>query len=119
MSRAKIIVIGGVILAALAVCTGLHFWNVFQEQAIRSLQANAVISEHIGQITKWTFDAQRTGEEEGDDVFVFTVEGEKGSGLVTAEFVTVDADSERIDSGVLKLPSGESYDLISGSPWER
>lgn len=115
MSRTKIMIAGGVILAILAVCTGLHFWNVFQEQAIQSLQANAVINEHIGQITKWTFDAKRTGEEEGDDVFVFAIEGEKGSGSVVAEFVTVDADNERIDSGVLKLPSGEARDLITGS----
>ncbi len=46
------------------------------------------------------------------DVFVFEVKGAKGEGIVTAEFVTIDVDTEAVTSGEIKLPSGETYDLF-------
>ncbi len=86
-------------------------WSVFARQAREALNRNPVIREHIGEVRDMEFEIQATGLEEGDDVFVFRVEGSKGAGVVTAEFDSPDADREEIRSGTLRLPSGKSHDL--------
>ena len=84
----------------------------FEQQVAEDIKDNPVIVQHIGEITSIDVDWTATGEEPGDDVFVFHVNGTKGEGLLTAECITVDADHEDVVSGSLRLPSGETFDLF-------
>ena len=115
-TTAKVLGWPGLIFLVLVVAGvgGLLYWgwDLFVGQAEELLNANPVIQEHIGSIEELTIDFTATGEADGDDVFVFEVKGDKGSGVVTAEFVTIDENSEELRSGKLDLPSGETYDLL-------
>lgn len=94
------------------VASGCGLLAGFEQQVADDIQNNPVIVRHIGDITTIDIDWSATGEEPGDDVFVFQLTGTKGDGLLTAECITVDADHEDVVSGSLRLPSGESVDLF-------
>lgn len=102
------------LLAVVVVVVGLGSWgwNMFEEQVVAALEENPVIQQHIGSITDIEIALEATGETEGDTVFVFRIEGPKGSGLVTADIVTVDEDTEEIRSGILEMSTGETFDLM-------
>ncbi len=87
-------------------------WNLFQDQAEKALDANPVIRQHVGEIERIEADLVASALAEGVDDFVFRIEGTKGTGVVAAEFVTIDADTEEIRSGTLRLSSGETYELL-------
>ena len=117
VKRRRLMVVGivGFILLILVGIGGLGFWglDLFTAQAKDALNKNSVILQHVGEINEIEIDVTATGEAEGQDVFVFRVAGSRGSGVVTAEFVTIDADSEEIRSGSLRLSSGETYELLA------
>ena len=92
--------------------TGCGVLDEFERQVAADIEDNPVILEHIGDIESIETDWTATGEEPGDDVFVFRLKGSKGDGLLTAECITVDADHEDVVSGSLKLPSGTTIDLF-------
>jgi hypothetical protein len=107
-----IVVGGGVLMVALCAGLGLWGWREVSEQFRMAMNENTVIREHLGEVSEISVDFTATGEVPGDDVFVYNVTGEKGTGVVSAEFLTVDADSERIASGTLKLPDGRVLELV-------
>ncbi len=84
----------------------------FEQQVAADIQENPVIREHIGEIQRIETDWDATGEAPGDDVFVFRLDGTLGSGVLTAECITVDADHEDVVSGSLRLPSGRVVALF-------
>ena len=86
-------------------------WTMFEGQAAEAIGRNAVVREHLGEVESVDADLVATGEA-ADDVFVFEVRGTKGAGTVSAELVSVEADTEEVRSGTLRLPSGEVYDLV-------
>ncbi len=104
---------GGAILALLLAVGGFLWWgyDLFHTQARDAVARNPVIERHIGEIRDFDFDLDATGDDPDPEVFVVRVKGTLGSGVVTAKFVTVDADRERIDGGTLVLDGGERYDL--------
>ena len=115
--RALAFIVGavvGIILLVIVGVVGLGAWgwSEIKNQARAALNRNPVILEHVGSVSEIDLDLTATGEQAGADVFVFDVVGEKSTGVVTAELVTVDAETEEIRSGTLRLPSGETYDLI-------
>jgi hypothetical protein len=116
-----VLVVGliGTLLCA-GVCGGGAFWGwgLFEEQAQQALSQNEVIVEHIGEIQSMEIDLMGTGDAAdagtpGGETFVFRIEGSKGSGVVTAEFVTNEADAELLTSGTLTLSNGEVIDLFA------
>ena len=56
-----------------------------------------------------------TGEAEGINEFAFALVGDKGRGHIVAEFITVDADTERLGKGVLTLADGREL-AFEGEP---
>lgn len=105
-------------LMTVACCGGFAFWGwgLFTDQAEAALNRNPIIQRHIGDIEDIDTDFVATGNEENEDVYVFRISGPKGSGTVTAEFLTVDAETEEVVSGTLELSTGETYDLMADVP---
>lgn len=99
------------LIAAGVSAVGYWGWSLFTDQAREAFNQNQVIVHHVGEVQMIHVDLMATGDEESEDVFVFRVQGTKGTGVVTAEFVTVDEETEGILSGTLTLPSGETIDL--------
>ena len=110
-----IVVVGG--LTVVLVCAGLwwHGWNVLADQSRAAMNRNVVILEHLGEVLDIEVELVATADQPNEDVFVFKAVGAKGTGVVTAEFLTVDADNEAIVSGTLELPDGRTFDLVPGS----
>ena len=98
---------------ALLLATGCGVLGEFERQVAEDIKDNPVIRRHIGDIESIDIDWTATGEEPGDDVFVFSLKGSNGEGVLTAECITVDATHEDVVSGSLRLPSGESIDLFA------
>jgi len=110
-------IVGIILLVGLMCCGGMAAfltfgWGIFTEQAKDAMNENAVIQEHIGRVTSIESNFLASADEDNENVFVFEVEGSKGTGTVTAEFITVDDDTEEIRSGTLELPSGDVYELV-------
>jgi len=115
-NQVKILVLsalGLLLVGVLAVGGFVYFgWGLFTDQVRAVLDANPVVQEHVGVVEELEFEFEATGEYEDPDVFVFRVSGPRGSGLVSAKLVSVDADTEELQSGTLHLDSGEVFELL-------
>ncbi|MBS7457026.1 hypothetical protein [Coralloluteibacterium stylophorae] len=89
--------------------------RMFQEQAQAALQADAAVAEHIGEIMVLEMDADATEAAPGEDTFVFDIAGSRGSGRVVADFITIDADTEQLGPGTLRLDDGRAIRLPSST----
>lgn len=89
--------------------------NIFTRQARIAVQRYPLVREHIGTLKTFDFDLAGTGEAEGANEFVFDLVGDKASGRILAEFITVDADTERLGKGVLTLADGREF-AFEGEP---
>ena len=98
-----------VILGAAFVAWG---WSLFSSQARAALNQNPVIRERIGEIREFHLNLSGTAEDSRVNVYVFDLAGPEGRGRVTATFETVDAENERLTSGVLKMSNGEEFELL-------
>lgn len=83
--------------------------DIFTRQAREAAQRYPLVQQHVGTLSRFDLDLMASGEAEGADEFVFDVAGDKGSGRLSAEFITVDAGSERLGRGVLALPDGRTF----------
>ena len=88
----------------------------FAEQVRADIAEHPVIVEHIGEIQEFDYDEDRSLEEEGEDVFVFRLRGDKGGGVLRAACLTVSDDEEDVVSGELIMESGEEYQLFPERP---
>ncbi|KLD70612.1 hypothetical protein [Xanthomonas pisi] len=86
-------------------------WSLFADQARTALQADAVVQEHIGQIRTMRVDLYRTGLAQGDEEFVFNVEGDRGAGRVQATWVSAGSEQEILSDGELILRDGRHFTL--------
>ena len=111
-----LITLGASLLLLLAVVglftAGMFVWT---SQAKTAVTKNPVVRAHFGEINDIDFEIMRSLETEGEDTLIFTITGDKGKGLVEADFVTVDDDHEKITKGTLTLENGEIHSLISPS----
>ena len=88
----------------------------FDRQVQVEVEGHPVIVEHIGAIQEFSHDWDASMAEPGEDVWVFDIRGEKGSGRLRAECVTIDADTEDVPSGELILDSGQTVQLFPDNP---
>jgi hypothetical protein len=78
------------------------------------LSANPILQEHVGEVQSFEMDWSRSFADEDDDTFIYRVQGTKGEGRVTVKHITGDDGNEVILSAQLRLPSGETVDLMPG-----
>lgn len=97
-----------------ACCGGLAYvgMGMFSEQAMVQIRENPEVVEHVGEVREGKLNWGASFSHNDVDVFVFDVKGPKGSGQVTASFETSSADEEVLNSGEIKMASGETYDLL-------
>lgn len=86
-------------------------WELFTGQAQQALQAQPAVREHIGTIREMHVDLVATGVAPGAEEFVFRLDGERGDGRVSANFVSMGAEREIITYGVLTLADGRRFEL--------
>lgn len=92
--------------------------NIFTRQARVAVQRFPLVQQHIGTLSAFDMDLMATGEAEGGNEFVFALVGDKGRGRILAEFITVDADTERLGKGVLTLADGREIAFEGEPPTE-
>lgn len=86
--------------------------GIFVLQANAAMQAHPVVRRYIGDIREATFDREASWAAEGER-YIFDLKGSKGAGRLEAEFITVDADNERIGDGVLVMADGQRHSLAT------
>jgi hypothetical protein len=91
--------------------------NIFTRQARVAVQRYPLVQQHIGTLQTFEFDMAATGEAEGVNEFAFALVGDKGRGQIVAEFITVDADTERLGKGVLTLADGRELPFEGEPPF--
>ncbi|MEO7936038.1 MAG: hypothetical protein ABIR27_07245 [Dokdonella sp.] len=105
-------IIGGIVALALLLvvaAAGGVVWfglGLFQEQAHTAIRADPAIADAVGNVTAIDFDVAATAQATGDDEFAYRIEGERGRGLLVARFITLDADTEELREGSLRLDDG-------------
>ncbi len=92
--------------------------NIFVMQAREAAQRYPLIQQYIGDITRFDLDMDASAAAPGSDEFVFNLEGSKGKGRLQADFVTVDADTERLGEGTLTMANGQRHSFDGEPPSE-
>lgn len=112
-STTIILAVACVALILLAGVVKLVSWatSIIVDGAQMAMEENPVIRTHLGEIEEVDIEWIKTGREEGDETFAFTVTGTKGRGLVVADFISVDEETEEMRNGTLTLDDGTSYSL--------
>ncbi len=90
--------------------------NLFTRQAREAVQRYPLVQQYIGTLDRFDLDMAGTGEAEGANEFAFDIAGDKGSGRIVADFITVDADTERLGTGVLTLADGRELRFEGEAP---
>lgn len=83
----------------------------FVFQACREIRNHSGVSDALGTVKRCIYNNPRSMELQGEIAFAFDIEGERGDGRVEADFITVDADNERMENAVLVLPDGRRIEL--------
>ncbi|REJ94571.1 MAG: hypothetical protein DWQ34_05095 [Planctomycetota bacterium] len=125
-------VLGGGMFVCCGVGVGAFFWMRsafedlsdfvddgmadFDQQVQTDIEDNPVIVEHIGRITHFESDFDLSIEEDYDEVWVFDVSGDRGSGTLRAECITVDEWTESVPRAELTLDNGEVFQLFPDNP---
>ena len=113
------ILLGAVGMGALVCCGCLGLFAVGWTQVGKPLQAqlnaDPIAKEHLGTVSSATLDvveiakvAEKQKKQGGPPVMVFSVRGDKGSGMVHAE---QDTGGQTYRNGKLMLPTGEEIKL--------
>ncbi len=105
---------GGFLMLCGGGCGAIIFFgmNLLAKEIELELRDNPVLVEHIGQVQSFKIDWMASLAHPEADVWVFNVRGPKGSGQVTAESITMPDGNERVTWATLRLPSGETIELI-------
>ncbi len=105
-------IIGGVVAFVIVLViagAGSLVWfatDVFHDQAKAAIRADHAVVDAVGSISDIRFDFSATGTAAGEEDFAYRVVGERASGLLVGRFVTVDADTEDLREGSLRLDDG-------------
>ncbi len=115
---AIVLLLGG---AAALICCGGGLWvmrfglNMVTTEVEDQLRDNPRLREQVGDVESFEMDWTRSLRDQDEDTFVYRVRGTKGTGQVTVRHVTGDDGNEKILSAQLRLPSGETVELVPES----
>ena len=110
------LVVGG--SAVLMVCGGgcaaivIFGMNVLTKEIELELRDNPALVEHVGEVESFELDWMASIGHPDDDVWIFQVQGTKGSGEITAKSVTMPDGNEHIEWATLRLSHGETVELV-------
>lgn len=107
--------IGGVLLLVCGGgCVGLVMFglNVSEEEITAQLRDNPKLREHIGEIQSLDMDIIASGAEDDDEVFVYRVKGDKGSGRLTIREGTNDDFDTIVEEATLRLSDGTEVQIV-------
>ncbi len=90
--------------------------SLFAQQARAAVQRYPETARHLGRIQRFSYNDEATMAAAGALTFVFDVAGSEGSGTLSADFITVDADTERLGEGTLTLSDGRVIRFDGESP---
>lgn len=110
-------VLGGLAVLAVLVVGALiamFFWvsGVLKQEMRAALDADPTVQAQLGPVRGIDIEVTATGQAQGDNVFVLSVEGERASGTVTAEFLT-GRDGKSLGRGELVTEDGRRFALGS------
>ena len=80
--------------------------NAFNDQADTAIRADPAIVAALGKIAEIHLDVDVTGNAPGDEEFAYRISGDLASGLLVGRFVTIDAETEDLREGTLRLDDG-------------
>jgi hypothetical protein len=86
--------------------------NIVTAEVADELRDNPKFREHIGELREMSVDYIASAAKDDDETFVYNVEGDKGSGVVTVKQVTDDDGSERIVEATLRLKNGQTVQIV-------
>jgi len=93
-----------------------EFDEVMAEEVQADLAGNSILADQIGTVSSFTMDNDRTEDDFDMNTFVYRVEGSKANGYVTAESLTNDVGVEEVESALLELDNGQTFQLIPEHP---
>lgn len=108
---------GVVSLLGVLVCCGgfvafmYSFGQLMSAEIEMELRDHPKIQEHIGEIESMSMDFSKSMAIEGEDVYVYDVQGDKGSGELTVESITNWEGTEEVVDASLRLPDGRVIEL--------
>lgn len=86
--------------------------NVGEQEIATQLRDNPNLREHIGEIQSLEMDIIASGAQDDSDVYVYGVQGTKGSGTLTIR-ESMDADfSTIVEEATLRLPDGTEVQIV-------
>ncbi len=112
-------ILAGMLAAAALFCCGggllvIRFgMDVMTNEVQDELARRPEIEENIGEIRSLKVDLMRSGAEDDEDVFVYNIEGSRGSGRVKLKQATREDGTEVIVSGELTMQDGRRIPLPS------
>ena len=99
----------GLPIAAIA-ALGFAGLKIYEEEVEAALEMDPIVHEHIGEdVTEIEFLFLQSEEHDDEDIFVYSIRGEHGSGKATVD--TGELDAGRRLTGTLELSTGESFAL--------
>ncbi|MEZ6097212.1 MAG: hypothetical protein R3C03_23815 [Pirellulaceae bacterium] len=102
-------IVGGVIAFGAFLCCGggfAFFWyfsSSITAQVRAAIEHAPEMEQNLGQVEKFTVNWTRTGDEPGENVFVYDIKGTKGKGYVRVEHVTDEDGNEVVIWAELRM----------------
>jgi hypothetical protein len=105
--------VGGV--AVCGCCGGVMYFTlgVISTEIANDLRDNPVMREHVGEIQSFDINFTASAAEPDDDVYVFDVVGDKGTGTATVKSITDEDGNEQIVWATLRTSDGTTFDLVT------
>lgn len=86
--------------------------NVVEAEVADLLRDNPKLRQHVGEIESLELDWVATAAKEDDETFVYRVQGDRGSGVLTVEQTEDDDWNKVIVRATLRLPDGTQVQIV-------
>lgn len=115
--RPWLLLAGGAAVSVLLCCgggTGLFFLGIgaLEGEILDDLAGNPVLNERLGGLTDVETRLVDSARVDGDETFVFTLTGPRGTGRATLDTFETDDGVTHVRGGALRLPDGSVHDLF-------